>query len=120
MDIRDSGQPTQDYVLGHFQPSLRDWSCLFTYPGLTSWATLSRPCGTEIQSGSFSRNFFSPFAFFLRQERSALRGSLLQLFKQLFAFARSEEAVGLEPMLAGVQVVVTPFERIKGGVRASL
>jgi hypothetical protein len=22
--IRDSGQPAQDYVLGHFQPSLRD------------------------------------------------------------------------------------------------
>jgi hypothetical protein len=24
MDIRDSGQPTQDDVLGNFQPSLRD------------------------------------------------------------------------------------------------
>jgi hypothetical protein len=41
------GQPTQDYVLGNFQPSLRDYSLAHANPGLTSWATLSRPCGTD-------------------------------------------------------------------------
>src|SRR3984885_7230969 len=46
--------------------------------------------------------------------------TLLQLFKQLFALARSEEPVRLDAMLAGIQVVVTPFQRIKSGVRAPL
>ena len=45
---------------------------------------------------------------------------LLQLLKKLFAFTRGEEAVGLKPMLACVQVVVTAFKRVKGGVRAAL
>src|ERR1700678_2216959 len=53
-------------------------------------------------------------------ERAVLTQTLLQLFKQLFALTRSEEAVGLDPMLAGIQVVVAPFQRIKGGVRAPL
>jgi hypothetical protein len=35
------------HVLGHSQPSLRDWSRGYVYPGLTSWATLSRPYGTD-------------------------------------------------------------------------
>ena len=34
-------------VLGHFQPSLRDYSLALANPGLTSWATLSRPYGTR-------------------------------------------------------------------------
>jgi hypothetical protein len=42
----------QDCILGHFQPSLRDWVVSQTYPGLTSWATLSRPFGTEFGEGS--------------------------------------------------------------------
>jgi hypothetical protein len=38
--------PTQDSVLGHFQSSLRDWSCWKPTPRTASWATLSRPFGT--------------------------------------------------------------------------
>jgi hypothetical protein len=37
----------QDCILGDFQPSLRDCSLAHANPGLTSWATLSRPCGTQ-------------------------------------------------------------------------
>jgi hypothetical protein len=39
------GPPRTD-VLGHFQPSLRDWSRLLSLPRTSSWATLSRPYGT--------------------------------------------------------------------------
>ncbi len=41
-----SSSPRTD-VLGHSQSSLRDWSRSHFYPGLTSWAILSRPCGTD-------------------------------------------------------------------------
>jgi hypothetical protein len=52
MDYLRLGQPTQDPVLGNFQPSLRDYSVARANPGLTSWATLSRPSGTEFGEGS--------------------------------------------------------------------
>src|SRR5271156_4122041 len=45
--IRDSGHPTQDHVLGNSQPSLRDWSLALVNSGPTSWATISRPYGTQ-------------------------------------------------------------------------
>jgi len=47
--IRDSEQPTQDDVLGNSQPSLRDYSLAHANPGLTSWAILSRPSGTNLE-----------------------------------------------------------------------
>jgi hypothetical protein len=37
----------QDYILGYFQPSLRDCSWRSCLPRTASWATLSRPFGTE-------------------------------------------------------------------------
>jgi hypothetical protein len=40
----------QDYVLGYSQPSLRDCSLAIANPGLASWATLSRPYGTHLNS----------------------------------------------------------------------
>jgi hypothetical protein len=39
---------TQDFVLGYSQPSLRDWSRLLSLPRTSSWATLSRPFGTDL------------------------------------------------------------------------
>jgi len=42
----------QDCILGHFQPSLRDWVVSRTLPRTTSWATLSRPYGTQFGEGS--------------------------------------------------------------------
>jgi hypothetical protein len=60
--IRDSRQPPRTCVLGHSQPSLRDWSLAHANPGLTSWATLSRPYGTQFgDSGSHtpSKSLFS-------------------------------------------------------------
>jgi len=46
LGLRRMGENTQDYILGYFQASLRDCSLAHANPGLTSWATLSRPCGT--------------------------------------------------------------------------
>jgi len=43
-------QGTQDYILGYFQPSLRDCSWPLFLPRTTSWAILSRPCGTGLTS----------------------------------------------------------------------
>jgi hypothetical protein len=41
----------QDFILGYFQPSLSGLvRGVKSYPGLTSWATLSRPCGTQSES----------------------------------------------------------------------
>ncbi len=57
------GNPTQDFILGYSQPSLRDCSVMASgsirlillrllccvqkiLPRISSWATLSRPCGT--------------------------------------------------------------------------
>src|SRR5271163_1599202 len=51
MDYSRFGTPTQDHVLGNFQPSLRDCSLPLANPGLTSWATLSRPYGTQFEEG---------------------------------------------------------------------
>jgi hypothetical protein len=40
---------TQDYILGNFQPSLPGLVRLSNpFPGLTSWATPSRPSGTQL------------------------------------------------------------------------
>jgi hypothetical protein len=47
MQLREWEMP-RTCVLGHSQPSLRDLSSLSRYPGLTSWATFSRPYGTEL------------------------------------------------------------------------
>jgi len=41
----------------HSQPSLRDCSWLLPNPGLTSWATLSRPFGTQFVSGVLTQGF---------------------------------------------------------------
>jgi hypothetical protein len=46
---------SQDFILGYFQPSLRDCSLAHANPGLTCWATLSRPCGTQFGEGSFQQ-----------------------------------------------------------------
>ena len=51
--IRDPGRPTQDQVLGNFQPSLRDYSLAHADPGLHPGATLSRPYGTQFGEGSY-------------------------------------------------------------------
>jgi hypothetical protein len=42
----------QDCILGHFQPSLRDCSSLESFPRTASWATLSRPSGTQFGEAS--------------------------------------------------------------------
>jgi len=43
------GKEAQDCVLGHSQPSLAGlFLPLIVYPGLASWATFRRPCGTEV------------------------------------------------------------------------
>jgi hypothetical protein len=56
-----------------------------TYPGLTSWATLSRPCGTELWTDRFSRNLLSPtysrsFTARLKPCPSSREASFLQRF----------------------------------------
>ena len=40
----------RDAILDNLQPPLRDSSCCMVYPGLTSWAKFSRPCGTKFIS----------------------------------------------------------------------
>jgi hypothetical protein len=46
----------QDCVLGYSQPSLAGlFLALIVYPGLASWATPSRPCGTEFVSGALTQ-----------------------------------------------------------------
>ena len=45
----------KDFVLGDFQPSLRDWIVARFSPRTASWAKLSRPCGTSSRNGWFSR-----------------------------------------------------------------
>jgi hypothetical protein len=45
----------QDFILGYFQPSLRDWSLSPSNPGLASWATLSRPYGTRFGESSLTQ-----------------------------------------------------------------
>ena len=45
---------------------------------------------------------------------------LFQFFKEFLAFARREKAICFEPMLSSVQIVVTAFESVEGGVRAAL
>ena len=37
----------QDCILGYSQPSLRDCSWILCLPRIASWATFSRPYGTE-------------------------------------------------------------------------
>jgi hypothetical protein len=48
-------EDTQDCVLGDFQPSLAGLVRTKSYPGLTSWAILSRPFGTLFRTRNFSR-----------------------------------------------------------------
>src|ERR1700756_2619927 len=45
---------------------------------------------------------------------------LFELLKELFAFSGSEEAIGLDPMLAGVEVVVAAAEGVEAFMRAPL
>ena len=46
-------------VLGHSQPSLRDCSWLsLPNPGLASWATLSRPFGTQFVIGVLTQTLW--------------------------------------------------------------
>jgi hypothetical protein len=47
MTLARTHNPPRTGVLGHSQPSLRDCSWLLPNPGLASWATLSRPFGTQ-------------------------------------------------------------------------
>jgi hypothetical protein len=37
----------QDWVLGDFQPSLRDWIRFLNLPRTGSWATVNQSCGTK-------------------------------------------------------------------------
>jgi hypothetical protein len=39
---------SQDYILGHFQPSLRDWSSLSLLPRTHVLGYSQRPYGTEL------------------------------------------------------------------------
>jgi hypothetical protein len=66
----------QDYILGNSQPSLRDCSdCLRSYPGLTSWATFSRPFGAHW--------FLLIGAAGVRKSKSHLLGQDLQVTRGL-------------------------------------
>ncbi len=62
-------------IVGYFQPSLRDWSGVSDYPGLTSWANYSRPYGT-----------------FLRMRRSSLTAGLLGRIAVEIRISRSRDA----------------------------
>jgi hypothetical protein len=112
---------TQCAILGCFYLSIGLFAIRGSQPRTMSWDTFSRPYGTarwHMLTQDYVLGYSQPSLRDSILER--LTQTLLQLFKQLFALARSEEAVGLDPMLAGVQVVVTPFQRIKSGVRAPL
>jgi hypothetical protein len=45
---------------GCFQSSLRDFSSFEFLPRTASWAKFSRPCGTQLHDGRFSRTHFTP------------------------------------------------------------
>ena len=47
LTLRGSAQKAQDHVLGNFSAVPTGLLVAPANPGLTSWATLSRPCGTQ-------------------------------------------------------------------------
>jgi hypothetical protein len=63
-------------VLGNFQPSLRDYSLAPDNPGLPSWATLSRPYGTQFGEGSSHGD--SKAQFVVGPQRPDQRRALIQ------------------------------------------
>jgi hypothetical protein len=52
----------QDYILGYSQPSLTGLFMAACLPRTASWATFSRPCGTEFVGGVLTRTRKPPYS----------------------------------------------------------